>query len=112
MNIDEKKLQEELDYLKDNFDGEYAKQLAEREAFLNDPANAEMLKKVKLGMKIAKAVYDARISARLTQKQLAEKLHTRQSYIAEVEKGRRNITVSTLERYVEACGKHVELKLV
>lgn len=112
MTIDDKKLIAEIEDLKINGDKIYAEQSAKREALLNDPANAKMLKKIQLGLQIAKTVYDARISAKLTQQQLAEKLHTQQSYIAEVERGRRNLTIGTLDRYVEACGRHIELRLI
>ena len=112
MTNEDKILAAEIKELQKNGDKVYSKQLAEREALLNDPENVGLVRKVKLGMLVAQAAYKARTSAKLTQKELAKKLHTRQSYIAEVEKGKRNITIDTLERYATACGKHVELKLV
>ena len=42
-------------------------------------------------------------------KELAEKLGTNQTYIAALERGRKNITFSTLARYAAACGKKVAL---
>lgn len=112
MTNKDKLLTAEIAELQKNGAKIYSKQLAEREDVLNDPANAERVREIKLGMKIAQAAYQARISAKLTQAELAKKLNTHQSYIAEVEKGKRNITIDTLEHYAAACGKRVELKLV
>lgn len=112
MSTDDKKLTEEIKNIKKNGDTIYARQAAERKAYFADPANAENLNAARLSISIAKIMHDARIAGGLTQQTLAEKLHTSQSYIAEVEKGKRNITIDTLERYAVACGKHIELKLV
>lgn len=111
MKTDEKKLLKEIKHIAKNFDNEHAKQSTKRQAFLENPKNADLISDVKLGMRVAKSMYDARKQAGLTQKELAEKLHTRQSYIADVERGRRNITLDTLERFAIACGKHVEIRL-
>jgi predicted transcriptional regulator len=112
MNIEDNKLVAEIKNIKENGDEIYAEQSAEREAFLNDLANAESIAAAKLSISVAKAMYKARKSAKLTQKELAAKLNTGQSYIAEVENGKRNITLETLERYAAACGKHIELKVI
>ncbi len=105
-------LTEEIQDVKKNGDKIYARQAAERKAYFKDPANAENLNAARLGISLAKIMHGARIAGGLTQQELARRLHTRQSYIAEVEKGKRNITIDTLERYAAACGKHVELKMV
>ena len=45
-------------------------------------------------------------------KELAERLGTKQTYIAALERGRKNITFSTLARYARACGKKVAVTLL
>ena len=105
-------LDKDLDYLLGNIDKVHAKQKAKRQTRLSAPENQESLSKIKLNMTVAESVCKARKNAKLTQAQLAEKLHTRESYIAEVEKGKRNITLESLENMAMACGKHVELRFV
>jgi HTH-type transcriptional regulator/antitoxin HipB len=112
MNSNDKKLVAEIKELKNNGDKIYERQAAERTAYFKDPANAGNLRKAKLSLSLAKMMHDARVAGGFTQHELAAKLHTRQSYIAEVEKGKRNITIETLERYAAACGRRVEFKMV
>jgi len=60
---------------------------------------------------IAKELQSARQNASLSQKQLAEKMGTTQSVISRIEHGY-NVSINTLEKYAQACGKHVEFHLV
>ena len=66
----------------------------------------------KARMDLVIALYEARRAAGLTQKELAERLGTNQTYVAALEKGRKNITFSTLARYARACGKRVAVTLL
>ena len=84
----------------------------ERTAYFTDPANAAEIEEQQARMDLIIALYNARKSAGLTQKQLAEKLGTSQANIAELEKGKRNITFSTLAKYARACGKRVAINLL
>lgn len=83
----------------------------ERNAYFTDPANAAEIEEQQARMDLIIALYEARKAAGLTQKQLAEKLGTTQANIAELEKGKRNITFSTLARYARACGKRIAVTL-
>ncbi len=110
--MNDKELLKDIQYLKANKDKIYKRQSAKRKAFLEDPANAQAVNNARLSISIARDLYEARKAKGLTQKELAELLNTCQSYIAEVENGKRNVTIETLERYAAACGKHIELKVV
>lgn len=85
---------------------------AERDAYFNDPANAEKIEEQQARMDLVISLYEARRAAGLTQKELADLLGTKQTYIAQIEKGRKNITFSTLMRYARACGKKVAITLL
>ena len=82
---------------------------AERNAYFTDPANAEKVKEMFDRMEIIEAMYKARREAGLTQQQIADRLGTNRSYIAALERGRKNITFATLAKYAAACGKKVAL---
>lgn len=84
-------------------------QQASRQARLNDPAKAEEVAEARAALEIARALYEARKAARLTQKELAERMNTSQSFIARMERGRVNITIQTVARYASACGKRIAL---
>lgn len=84
-------------------------QRASRQAQLNDPAKAEEVAEARAALEIARALYEARKAARLTQKELAERMNTSQSFIARMERGRVNITIQTVARYASACGKRIAL---
>ena len=71
----------------------------------------EVSKSVRLEYALACALQEARKSASLTQKELAERMGTTQSVISRIEHGY-NVSVQTIEKYAHACGKHVELNLV
>lgn len=51
---------------------------------------------------IAKAIIRARIENKVTQKELAERMHTTQSVISRVEQGRTNPSISLLKRIAVA----------
>ena len=105
----EAELAAEVAALGKNLEAEYAEQSRERDAYFTDPANAEEVKAMFARMELVEALYKARREAGLTQQELAEKLGTSQTYIAALERGRKNITFSTLAKYAAACGKKVAL---
>ena len=84
-------------------------QRAARHARLNNPAKAEEVAEARAALEIARALYEARKAARLTQKELAERMNTSQSFIARMERGRGNITIQTVARYASAWGKRIAL---
>ena len=53
----------------------------------------------------------AREEARLTQEQLAEKLQTKKSAISRIENHAEDIKLSTLEKFAQALGKKLLLKV-
>lgn len=99
----------EVARLSKNLGAEYEKQSRERDAYFSDPANANEIKAMFARMELVEAMYKARQEAGLTQKEIADRMGTRQTYIAALERGRKNITFSTLARYAAACGKKVVL---
>jgi ribosome-binding protein aMBF1 (putative translation factor) len=53
----------------------------------------------------------AREEAGLTQDDLAERLHTKKSAISRIENHAEDIRLSTLEKFAEAIGKRLTLKI-
>ena len=58
---------------------------------------------------LARAVIKARVTASLTQEQLAERMKTTQSVIARLESGRTRPSTQTLERLATATGTRLRI---
>ena len=70
-----------------------------------------MYDETKLAYEVALMLREARLEAHLTQKEVAERVHTSQSNLARLEKGQ-NVKLATLYSYAKACGKRVEIQLI
>ncbi|MFA6173729.1 MAG: helix-turn-helix transcriptional regulator [Kiritimatiellales bacterium] len=53
----------------------------------------------------------ARIEAGITQEELAERLHTKKTAVSRIENHADDIKLSTLEKFAEAIGKRLTLKI-
>ncbi len=62
--------------------------------------------------KVGVMLKEARISAGLTQEELATKLHTKKTAISRIENHAADIKLSTLERVAAALGKHLKINIV
>ena len=106
----DEEIRKEVDYAMEHFDELYAQQSAAREATINDPANAKLLKDLRQKRKIAETLSSIRKAANLTQSKLAERMNVSQSYVAQLEIGKR-FSYPAIKKYAEACGRSVELTI-
>ena len=60
---------------------------------------------------VALELSKARKTAGLTQADVAEAMGTTQSVISRIERGT-NVSIETLDRYVSACGRHLQVRVV
>jgi ribosome-binding protein aMBF1 (putative translation factor) len=60
-------------------------------------------------LELARAVIEARVTAGLTQEQLAQRMDTTQSVIARLESGRTRPSTQTLERLAAATGTRLKI---
>lgn len=56
------------------------------------------------------AVIDARVKRGVTQKELAQKIGTKQSVISRLESGRANPSVAFLKKLAQALNSHLEIR--
>lgn len=108
----EEEIRAELAYLKEHFDEEYAEQSKERDEYFTNPANEAEIADMFAKMRLTEELYKARESAGLTQQELADRMKTNQTYIAAIERGRKNVTLATLARYAHACGKTLKVSML
>jgi transcriptional regulator with XRE-family HTH domain len=63
------------------------------------------------GLNPGRLVREARLTARLTQRELARRAHTSQSVVARVESGQTSPSSETLERLLDAAGYELRVAL-
>ena len=77
--------------------------------------NPEFAKDFEAGyndFKIGILLKQARIESRLTQEEIAKKLHTKKSAISRIENHAEDIKLSTLKKFAHAVGKELNLQVV
>ncbi|MBU1129730.1 helix-turn-helix transcriptional regulator [Patescibacteria group bacterium] len=82
-----------------------------KKQLLKDPEFKKELGKTRLEYEIARMVILARIKLKMTQKQLAKRLKTRQSVISRVENAQTTVSVSFLSRIADVMNKKVAIEL-
>lgn len=102
-------LKTELACLKNNLDSIHAEQSKKRKAFLAHPELQTKRAVILVEMTLAEQLYKARKESKLTQAELARRMNVPQAAIARIESGRLNLTIRTVMKYAEACGKRVAL---
>lgn len=80
-----------------------------RNEWMKDPEFVEEYKALEDEFSLASALIAARVSADMTQKDVAKKMETSQSYIAKLEGGEVSPTIKALERYAKATGSRVKI---
>jgi len=76
-----------------------------------DPEFADNLERGYQDFKVGVLLRQAREQAGMTQKEVAERLHTKKSAISRIENHAGDIRLSTLERYAQAVGYNLALEL-
>ncbi len=81
-----------------------------RKLLLKDPEVGKALKEIEPEYQIVRALIRARIEKNLTQKQLAEKLGTKQSVLSRVENAKTTPTVSFLKRLATVLNMNLKIE--
>jgi len=81
-----------------------------KERWLKDPEVKRAYNEQSLEFSIARRLITERLGAHLTQKEMAERMGTSQSFIARLEAGAQLPTIKTIERYAHALGKYPEVR--
>ena len=80
-----------------------------QESLKNPKIKAEY-KKLQPEFAMIQAVIDARVKRGVTQKELAQKIGTKQSVISRLESGRANPSVAFLKKLAQALNSHLEIR--
>lgn len=80
--------------------------------WMKDAAFRAEYERLKPEFALALALIKAREKAGMTQAQVARRMGTSQSVVARIESGQNPPNLKTLERYAEAVGRRIQIKLV
>ena len=81
-----------------------------KKELMKNPAFRKEYEATRVEFEIARAVIRARLEKGLTQKQLAAKLHTRQSVISRVERANTTPSLSFLKRFATALNTTLQVQ--
>ena len=79
------------------------------EEWSRDPGYREAYDRLGPGFDLSRSLIEARIRARLTQAELAERMKTTQSAVARLESGRACPSTGTLEKVARATGARLRI---
>lgn len=82
-----------------------------KEKWLKDPVVKKAYDDLELEFALISAMIDYRIKKGITQKQLAEKIGTKQSSIARFESGNYNPTLAFVQKIAHAVGAKIEVRV-
>ena len=77
--------------------------------WMKNPKYVEEYNKLEPEFALARAFIKARIDAGLTQAELADKMHTKQSVVSRLESGKFLPSISTLKRFAEVTGTRLKI---
>ncbi|SMC39895.1 helix-turn-helix transcriptional regulator [Rhizobium sp. RU36D] len=83
-----------------------------KQRLIEHPEFREEYAKADIEFQLLEALVLARTRAKLSQAELARRIGTTQSAIARLEAGGVSPSVATLQRYAEATGSRLEIKLL
>lgn len=81
-----------------------------KKRLMKNPEFKKLHEETRTEFEIAKAVIRARIERGLTQKQLADRLHTRQSVISRLESANTSPSISFLKRLASALNTTLQVQ--
>jgi ribosome-binding protein aMBF1 (putative translation factor) len=84
---------------------------AQAEQIRRSPSYERVKGKFEIEYQVALELSKARQKAGMTQRDVADAMGTTQSVISRIERGT-NVSIETLERYVSACGRHLQVRVV
>ena len=82
-----------------------------KECKVRDPEFAEGFDAGYEQFKIGVILKQARLEAGITQEELAIRMHTKKSAISRIENHAEDVKLSTLEKFAEAIGKRLTLRI-
>lgn len=82
-----------------------------RKKLLSDPEVLKEYEAHKAEFEIARALIKARLASKMTQSEVAKRMHTSQSQIARLESGAHFPSMQTIHKYAQAINHKISLEI-
>jgi DNA-binding XRE family transcriptional regulator len=82
-----------------------------RKKLLSDPEVLREYEAHKAEFEVAMALIKARLAAKMTQADVAKRMHTSQAQIARLESGQHFPSISSIHKYAQAVNKKINLSI-
>ncbi|OIO06608.1 MAG: hypothetical protein AUJ52_11860 [Elusimicrobia bacterium CG1_02_63_36] len=79
---------------------------------MKDPEFRRLYQEADIELRVALEITKAREAKKMSQRELADALHTKQQTVSRIERGAQNVTIETLDRIARALGKGLQVKFV
>jgi len=79
---------------------------------MKDPEFRRLFQKADIELRIALEVTKAREAKKMSQRELAEALKTKQQTVSRIERGAQNVTIETLDKIARVLGRDLEVRFV
>lgn len=83
-----------------------------KKRMLSDKDVSQAYEEYRAEFEVAQSLIRARVKAKMTQKEVAEKMHTSQAAIARYESGRYMPSLKTILKYANAVKQSINLKIL
>jgi ribosome-binding protein aMBF1 (putative translation factor) len=79
---------------------------------MKDPEFRRLYEEAGIELRIAREVIKAREARKMSQRELADALKTKQQTVSRIERGAQNVTIETLDKIARALGRDLQVKFV
>ena len=79
---------------------------------MKDAEFRRLYEEADIELRVALEITKAREAKKMSQRELAEALHTKQQTVSRIERGAQNVTIETLDRIARALGRGLQVKFV
>lgn len=79
---------------------------------MKDPEFRRLYEEADIELRVALEITRAREAKKMSQRELADALQTKQQTVSRIERGAQNVTIETLDRIARALGKGLQVRFV
>ena len=79
---------------------------------MKDPEFRRLYEKADIELRVALEITKAREAKKMSQRELAEALKTKQQTVSRIERGAQNVTIETLDKIARVLGRDLEVRFI
>ena len=79
---------------------------------IKDPEFRRIYEQADIELRVALEITKAREAKKMSQRELAEALKTKQQTVSRIERGAQNVTIETLDKIARVLGRDLEVRFI